>query len=68
MFFVLKKAIKICPPVDPVENVKSSVRSEGKEIVAGDGLGLASLRYHEQLGQDGHGFKIDREGPQNFHN
>ncbi len=64
----LSQIIKsLSAPEDPVENVKSSVRSQGKQIVTGDGLGFSSLRHHEQLGQDGHRFKIDRESPQNFH-
>ena len=65
LFSQITKLISL--PVDPVENVKSSVRSQGKEIVTGDGLCFSSLRHHEQLGQDGHRFKIDRESPQNFH-
>lgn len=55
-------------PVDPVENVETSVRAKGKQVVAGDRLSLASLGYHEQLGQDSNRFQVDREGPQNFHN
>ena len=53
--------------VDPVENVEPPVRSQGKEIVGGDGLGLTGLLHHEQLRQDGHRLQVDGERPQDFH-
>ena len=53
--------------VDPVENVESAVGAEREEIVAGDGLGLAGLGDHEELGQDGDTLQVDGEGPQDLH-
>lgn len=53
--------------VDPVEDVESSVRSEGEEIVRSDGLSLAGFRDHKQLGKDSDGLQVDRESPQDFH-
>ena len=53
--------------VDPVENVEAAVGAEGKEVVAGDALGLPGLGHHEQLGQDGDGLQVDRERPEDFH-
>ena len=38
--------------VDPVNDVQSSVGTQGKQIMAGDCLCLASLGDHEQLRQD----------------
>ena len=35
--------------------------------MAGDGLRLASLAHHEQLGQDGDTLQVDGEGPQDLH-
>lgn len=34
--------------------------------MAGDGLRLAGLAYHEQLGKNGHRFQVDGECPQNL--
>lgn len=34
--------------------------------MGGDGLGLAGLADHEQLGQDGHRLQVDGERPQNL--
>lgn len=48
----------------PVNNVQSSVSSLEKQVVAGDGLGLASLGDHLQLRHDGHRFEVDRKSPQ----
>ena len=53
--------------VDPVENVESAVGAEREEIVAGDGLGLAGLGDHEELGQDGDTLQVDGEGPEDLH-
>ena len=53
--------------VDPVEDVESSVGAESKEIVTGDGLRLAGLADHEELGEDGDTLQIDGEGPEDLH-
>jgi len=52
--------------VDPVEDVESAVRSKHEEVVAGDGLRLAGLGHHEELGKDSARLKVDREGPQDL--
>lgn len=52
--------------VDPVEQVQRTVRSEGKQVVAGDAFRLARFADQEQLRQDGHRLQIDRERPQNL--
>ncbi len=54
--------------VDPVGNVEGAVAAEGKEIVGGDGLGLAGALQHEELGQDGNGLEPDGKGPEHLHN
>ena len=66
MFYVKLLTFNIVS-VDPVENIESSVRAEGKEVVGRDGLGLASLLDHEQLGKDGHRLQVDGEGPEDLH-
>ena len=53
--------------VDPVDDVKSSVRAEGKQVVRGYGLSLSSLGHHEQLGQNGDRLQVNAESPQDFH-
>lgn len=52
--------------VDPVQQVQRTVRSEGKQIVAGDALRLARFADQEQLRQDGHRLQVDRERPQHL--
>ena len=52
--------------IDPIDNVQSTVGTKGKQIVAGDGLSFASLRYHKQLGQDGYCLQVDGERPQDL--
>lgn len=53
--------------VDPVENVQSSIRSQGKQVVRCDGLSLAGFLDHKELGQNSNGFQIDGECPEDFH-
>ncbi len=45
--------------VDPVEDVKCSVRAERKQIVARDRLGFTRLADHKELRQDGNCFQVD---------
>ena len=59
--------ILIVIAVDPVEDVEATVRAESKEIVAGDGLRLAGLADHEELGEDGDTLQVDGECPEDFH-
>jgi len=54
-------------PVHPVEQVEGAVRSQGEEVVARDGLGLAGSADQEELRQDGHRFQVDGEGPEHLH-
>ncbi|KAH8246760.1 hypothetical protein KR038_008032 [Drosophila bunnanda] len=54
-------------PVYPVEQVERTIRSQGEEVVAGDGLGLPGFAHQEQLRQNGHRLQIDGEGPQHLH-
>ena len=53
--------------VDPVEDIEAAVGAESEEIVAGDGLSLASLADHEELGEDGDALQVDGEGPEDLH-
>ena len=53
--------------VDPVEDVETAVGAESKEIVAGDGLRLAGLADHEELGEDGDTLQVDGECPEDLH-
>jgi len=50
-------------PVDPVGDVESAVGAEGKQVVARDGLSLASFAHHKQLGKNSHRLQVDRERP-----
>lgn len=52
--------------VDPVGNVQGTVCAEGEEIVGSDCLGLAGSLQHEELGEDGDGFKPDGESPKDL--
>lgn len=52
--------------VDPVRNVERAVCTEREEIVRRDRLGLASTLQHEKLGENGDGFKPDRERPEDL--
>lgn len=61
----VKEAFKVVS-VDPVQEVQSSVGAQGEQVVAGDGLRLTGLAYHEQLGKNGHRFQVDGECPQNL--
>lgn len=49
----VKEALEVVS-VDPVQEVQGPVGAEGKQVVAGDGLGLARLTDHEQLRKNGH--------------
>ena len=62
----VKESVVVVSP-DPVEDVEGAVGAESEEIVAGDGLRLASLAHHEQLGQDGDTLQVDGEGPEDLH-
>ena len=53
--------------VDPVEDVEATVGAESEEIVAGDGLSLAGLADHEELGEDSDALQVDGEGPEDLH-
>jgi len=53
--------------VDPVEDVECTVGAQREQIMRGDGFSFARFGYHEELGQDGDGFQIYREGPQHLH-
>ena len=53
--------------IDPVENVESAIWAQGEQVVAGDGLRLAGLGDHKELGQDGDTLQIDGEGPEDLH-
>jgi len=52
--------------VDPVQNVKCSVRSLGKQIVRSDCFGFSGLGNEKELRENGYSFKVNREGPQDF--
>lgn len=49
----VKEALKVKPPY-PVDEVQSSVESQEKQVVCGDGLSFAGLTNHKKLGEDGH--------------
>ena len=51
---------------DPVEEVQGPVETQEKQVVGGDGLRLARLTDHEELGQDGHRLQVDGECPQDL--
>jgi len=53
-------------PVDPVQDVQCAVRTQGKQVVRRDALGLSSLAYHEQLWQNSNSLEVNREGPQDL--
>lgn len=45
----VKEALKVEPPY-PVDEVQSSVESQEKQVVCGDGLSFAGLTNHKKLG------------------
>lgn len=45
----VKEAFEVEPPY-PVDEVKSSVESQEKQVVCGDGLSFTSLTDHKKLG------------------
>lgn len=53
-------------PVDPVENIQSTVRTQSEQVVTGNTFRFARFADEEQLRQDGHRFQVDRERPQHF--
>lgn len=61
----VKESLKVEPP-NPVEEIEGTVDSQAEQVVGGDGLGLSSLTDQEELRQDGHGLKVDGEGPQDL--
>lgn len=52
--------------VDPIENVKASVRSKCKEIVRGNRLCFASFLDQEELRKYGHRLEVDGKRPENL--
>jgi len=61
----VKEALRVVA-VNPVEQVQAAVQAESEQVVSGDGLSLASLADHEQLGKDGDRFQVDGESPQDL--
>lgn len=53
--------------VDPIKDVESTVGAQREQVMRRDGFGFACFGNHEELGKDGDGFKVYREGPQHFH-
>jgi len=52
--------------VDPVQDVKCTVRAESKEVVAGNVFGFPSFGNHEQLWHDCNRFEVNGKGPTDF--
>lgn len=50
---LVKEALGVVAP-HPVGQVQGSVETQEEQVVGGDGLCLAGLGNHEELGQDGH--------------
>lgn len=53
--------------VHPVRDVEGSVGTERKQIVRGDGFGLAGPLQHEELGQDSNRLKPNGESPEHLY-
>lgn len=53
-------------PVDPVEQIQGTVRTQREQVMAGNALRLARFADEEQLGQDGHRLQVDRERPEHL--
>lgn len=49
----VEETLKVEAPY-PVDEVERPVEAQKEQVVRGDGLRLASLADHEQLGEDGH--------------
>ena len=50
----------------PVGQVQGAVQPQEEQVVGGDGLRLARVGDHEQLGHDGHRLQEDGERPQDL--
>lgn len=61
----IKEALKVVTP-DPVEEIEGSIQAQAEQVVGGDGLSLAGLADHEELGQDCHRLQVDGERPQDL--
>lgn len=59
------EVLSLVPP-DPVGQVERPVQAQEEQVVGGNGLGFPSLADHEELGQDGHRFQVDRESPEDL--
>lgn len=53
-------------PVDPVEQIQGTVRSQREQVMTGNTFRFARFADQEQLRQDGHRLQVDRERPQHF--
>jgi hypothetical protein len=54
-------------PVNPIRHIQRPVSSQRKEVMRRDGLCLARSVEHEELRENPDRFKVDREGPEDFH-
>lgn len=61
------KEVLVVVTVDPVDDVKSTISSEGEEIMGSDCLGVSSLGEHEELRHNSYGLEIDGECPHDLH-
>lgn len=52
--------------VDPVENVKSAVHAQHKQVVTSDSFSFPGLWHHEELRENSASLKVDRESPENL--
>lgn len=62
---LVKEALRVVTP-HPVGYVEGSVEAEEEQVVGGDGLRLAGLGDHEELGHYGHRLQEDGEGPEDL--
>lgn len=62
----IEKALGIVP-VDPIEDIESTVDSKCEQIVSSNGFCGACGLEHEKLRHNSNSLKVDTEGPQNFH-
>jgi len=61
----IEKSFIVVSP-HPVDQVETTVKTQSKQVMSGDGLSFPGLTDHEQLWQDSNTLQVDTEGPKNF--
>ena len=58
--------VVVVQTVDPVENVKHTVETEGDDVVSSECLHFLCSLHQKQLGQNSHSLQVDGKRPDNL--